>query len=63
MDLNWARTFFTVCVFISFMIVLIIVLNKRNRANYDDAAQSIVDDPDTPHENVQVNSDHESGVK
>ena len=44
MDLNWARVLFTVCVFISFMIVF----NKRNKSNYDDAANSIVDDEDTP---------------
>lgn len=48
MDLNWARTLFTVCVFISFMLVLVIVMSKRNKNNYDNAAQSIMDDPDTP---------------
>ena len=61
MDLNWARSLFTVCVFISFMLVLIIVFNKRNKGNYQDAAQSIVDDPDTPKENAQ--SSHENGAK
>lgn len=62
MDLNWARTLFTVCVFISFMLVLLIVWNKRNRANYDDAARSIVDDNDTPQQN-DAQSHHEHGAK
>ena len=48
MDLNWARVLFTVCVFISFMTVLLIVFNKSNKSNSDDAANSIVDDEDTP---------------
>lgn len=48
MDINWARSFFTVWVFVSFMLVLYIVLNKRNKKNYDDAANSIMEDNDTP---------------
>ncbi|XXQ68346.1 cbb3-type cytochrome oxidase subunit 3 [Neisseriaceae bacterium B1] len=62
MDLNWARTLFTVCVFISFMLVLIIVWNKRNKANYDDAARSIMDDNDTPQAS-DAQSHHEHGAK
>ncbi len=58
MDLNWARTLFTVCVFISFMLVLIIVWSKHNKANYDDVANIIVDDPDTPTDDVQVKPDN-----
>ncbi len=62
MDLNWARTLFTVCVFISFMLVLIIVWSKHNKANYDDAARSIMQDNDAP-EGSDVHSRHEHGVK
>ena len=49
MDVNWARSLFTVVVFVSFMLVLYIVLNKRNKTNYDEASRSIIDDDDTPH--------------
>ena len=48
MDLNWARSLFTVWVFISFIFVLYVVTRKRNKKNYDDAAKSIMDDEDTP---------------
>lgn len=48
MDINWARSLFTVCVFVSFMLVLYVVLHKRNKRNYDDAAKSIMEDNDTP---------------
>ena len=48
MDLTWARILFTVSVFISFMLVLLIVFNKRNKHNYDEAAASIIDDADLP---------------
>ncbi|ASP18217.1 cbb3-type cytochrome oxidase subunit 3 [Neisseria sp. 23W00296] len=51
MDVNWARSLFTVAVFVSFMLVLYIVLNKRNKTNYDEASHSIIDDDDTPHGN------------
>ena len=43
MDANWARSLFTVWVFISFILVLYIVFNRRNKKNYDDAASSIFD--------------------
>ena len=52
MDVNWARSFFTVWVFVSFILVLYIVLNKRNKTNYDNASRSIVDDDDTPSDNA-----------
>ncbi|HFC8542798.1 cbb3-type cytochrome oxidase subunit 3 [Neisseria weaveri] len=48
MDINWVRSLFTVWVFISFVLVLYIVLSKKNKQNYNDAAQSIMDDNDTP---------------
>ena len=44
-------------------------MNKRNKANYDEAANSIVDDPDTPDEQTQtkkqddVQSEHGHGAK
>ena len=41
MDVNWARSLFTVWVFISFILVLYIVFNRRNKKNYDYAANSI----------------------
>lgn len=41
MDVNWARSLFIVWVFISFILVLYIVFNRRNKKNYDDAANSI----------------------
>ena len=46
MDINWVRSLFTVWVFVSFILVLYIVLNRRNKQNYDDAANSIIDDDD-----------------
>ncbi|WP_373742021.1 cbb3-type cytochrome oxidase subunit 3 [Neisseria sp.] len=50
MDINWIRSLFTVWVFVSFALVLYIVFNRRNKKNYDDAASSIMEDDDTPHE-------------
>jgi len=37
-------------------------LNKRNKQNYQDAAQSIIDDPDAPPSNA-VQFNHEDGAK
>ena len=48
MDINWARSLFTLWVFVSFILVLYIVFNRRNKQNYNDAAYSIMDDNDTP---------------
>lgn len=48
MDLNWARILFTVVVFVFFMWVLFTAFRKRNKADYQNAAQSIIDDEDTP---------------
>ena len=48
MDINWVRSLFTVWVFVSFILVLYIVLNRRNKQNYRDAANSIMDVNDTP---------------
>lgn len=58
MDLTWARILFTLLVFVSFMLVLYVVFNKRNKANYDDVANIIVNDPDTPTDDVQVKPDN-----
>ena len=35
MDMTWARVFFTVCVFVSFVTVLLIAFNRRNKVNPD----------------------------
>lgn len=58
MDLTWARVLFTLLVFVSFVLVLWIVFSKRNKTNYDDVAEFIVNDPDTPNDNVQVKPDN-----
>ncbi|HFA6083997.1 TPA: cbb3-type cytochrome oxidase subunit 3 [Neisseria gonorrhoeae] len=41
MDINGIRALFTVWIFICFLLVLYIVFNRRNKKNYDDAANSI----------------------
>ncbi|MDO5640596.1 MAG: CcoQ/FixQ family Cbb3-type cytochrome c oxidase assembly chaperone [Neisseria sp.] len=51
MDINWIRSLFTLWVFVSFVLVLYIVFNRRNKQNYHDAANSIMDDHDTPDDN------------
>ncbi|MDK4680936.1 cbb3-type cytochrome oxidase subunit 3 [Kingella negevensis] len=56
MDLTWASSLFTVGVFISFVLVLFIVFSRKNKANYQDAANSIMQDDDTP--NAQANHDN-----
>jgi hypothetical protein len=55
MDVNWARSLFTVLVFICFMLVLYIVMNKRNKSNYDEASCSIIEDDDTAHDDNDNN--------
>ena len=62
MDWTWASKFFTVCVFVSFVLVLFIVFNKYNKQNYQDAARSIIDDPDTPVSGSVAQSKHENGA-
>ncbi|UOO82518.1 CcoQ/FixQ family Cbb3-type cytochrome c oxidase assembly chaperone [Uruburuella testudinis] len=52
MDINWVRSLFTVWVFVSFVLVLYIVLNRRNKQNYNDAANSIMEDNDTPSDDM-----------
>ena len=44
MDINGIRSLFTVWIFICFLLVLYIVFNRRNKKNYDDAANSICDE-------------------
>ena len=46
MDANWARSLFTLWVFVSLFWLSIIVFNRRNKKNYDDAANSIFDNND-----------------
>lgn len=61
MDLTWARVLFTLLVFTFFILVLYIAFHRRNKSNYQEAGQSIIDDPDTPAENAHSN--HENGAK
>lgn len=62
MDLTWARVLFTLLVFGFFMLMLYIVYHKRNQAGYKEVGQSVIDDPDTPTENV-VHSNPDNGAK
>lgn len=63
MDINVARSLFTVWVLISFVLVLYIVSRKRNKKNYDDAANSIIDDDDMPAENGNSQLSRDNGAK
>lgn len=58
MDLTWARVLFTLLVFNFFVLMLYIVYHKRNKSGYQEVGQSIIDDPDTPVENVHSNPDN-----
>ncbi|AUX60812.1 CcoQ/FixQ family Cbb3-type cytochrome c oxidase assembly chaperone [Simonsiella muelleri] len=58
MDLTWARVLFTLLVFNFFVLMLYIVYHKRNKSGYQEVGQSIIDDPDTPAENVHSNPDN-----
>ncbi len=62
MDVNWARSLFTVWVFVSFALVLYIVLSKRNKANYEEASRSVIEDQDTPQEDA-AQSTRDNGAK
>lgn len=48
MDFTSARVLFTLWVFVSFALVLYIVFHRKNKRGYDDAAQSILNDEDSP---------------
>ncbi|MDO4641349.1 MAG: CcoQ/FixQ family Cbb3-type cytochrome c oxidase assembly chaperone [Neisseria sp.] len=48
MDINWVRSLFTIWIFVCFILVLYIVFNKRNKKNHEDAANSIIEDDDSP---------------
>ena len=58
MDLTWARVLFTLLVVNFFVLMLYIVYHKRNKSGYQEVGQSIIDDPDTPAENVHSNPDN-----
>ena len=59
MDLTWARVLFTLFgILIFFVLMLYIVYHKRNKSGYQEVGQSIIDDPDTPAENVHSNPDN-----
>lgn len=47
-DLNLARILYTVGCFLAFMLILLYAYGRKNKRPYDDQAQRIVDDPDTP---------------
>lgn len=51
MDINWIRSLFTILIFVSFMFVIYIVFSRRNKQNYDDAANSIFDNDETSGKN------------
>ena len=40
------------------MLVILIVSGKHNRSNYQDAAQSIMDDDDTPRDTAPPNREN-----
>lgn len=63
MDLTWARILFTLLVFNFFVLMLYIVFNKRNKSGYQEAGQSIMDDPDTPEDNPIAHSSPDNGAK
>lgn len=50
MDVTWARSLYTVLVFISFALILFVAYNRKAKKRYDDVAQSLIDDDDIPHE-------------
>lgn len=61
MDLNSVRSLFTVWIFISFVLVVYVAWNRRNKNTYEDVAKSIIDDPDTP--DTPAESNHNNGAK
>lgn len=61
MDFTWARVLFTLWVFISFILMLYVVYNRRNKEGYQNVAQSILDDEDTPESASEIS--RENGVK
>ena len=62
MNMAWANSLFTIGICISFAVILFIVLNKRNKQNYQDAAQSILDDDDTPPNNEPALNQQQHGA-
>ena len=62
MNMAWANSLFTIGIAISFAVILLIVLSKRNKQNYQDAAQSILDDDDTPSDNEAAQTHREHGA-
>lgn len=62
MNMAWANSLFTIGICISFAVILFIVLNKRNKQNYQDAAQSIFDDDDAPSDSEATQTHREHGA-
>lgn len=62
MNMAWANSLFTIGICISFAVILFIVLNKRNKQNYQDAAQSIFDDDDATSDSEAAQTHREHGA-
>ena len=64
MDVNWARSLYTVLVFVSFALILLVAYNRKSKKGYDDVAQSLIDDDDIPHEDgASVRDYRDNGAK
>ncbi len=65
MDLTWARSLYTLICFGSFIIIVLIVLRRGGKKEYDNIAKEIVDDDDLPHEksNAPNAVQHDHGAK
>lgn len=51
-DLNLARVLYTVGCFLAFVLILLYAYSRKNKNTYNDQAQRIIDDPDTPDDAV-----------
>ncbi len=65
MDLTWARSLYTVLCFGSFLIIVLIVLRKGGKKEYDSIADSVVDDDDLTYSNSDAPNaiQHDHGAK
>ncbi len=62
MNMAWANSLFTIGISVSFAVILFIVLNKRNKQNYQNIANSILDDDDNPSNSKDAQTHHEHGA-
>lgn len=51
-SLNWVRALYTVGCFLAFVMILLYAYSRHNKKIYEDEAQSIIDDPDTPSDQI-----------